>query len=363
MSQKMKRQSVKYKGIGYAIMIITVLMSLLVIFCGALILKQMYDEKYASKEAVADEIVEEEPIGYTQEQVDDMLAKKEVEVRAEAENSILNKVKQAFLGSNTAVEALRPLFPDDIVVVSNGAFYFEPINRSLKMHQLVQDNLKIDEDGVLSYYNDSGEECISHKGIDVSKFQGKINWKKVKEDGVEYAFIRVGLRGYGSGEIVEDATFKTNIEGAIKAGVKVGVYFFSQAITVDEAVEEAQFVLEQIADYDVTYPVVFDVEKVADKNGRMNLITPEERTDNTIAFCDTIKEAGYTPMIYANTEMYTVLLEYERLEAYEKWYAFYDSKLYFPYDFKVWQYSEKGKVNGINEPVDLNISFKTWGEE
>ena len=107
---------------------------------------------------------------------------------------------------------------------------------------------------------------------------------------------------------------------------------------------------------------MYDVEKVANSNARMNRISQEERTAVTIAFCQRIKEAGYEPMIYANMEMFTQLVDVSQLEAYEKWYAFYDSSIYYPYDFTVWQYSENGTVAGITGDVDMNISFKKWSE-
>ena len=162
--------------------------------------------------------------------------------------------------------------------------------------------------------------------------------------------------------MVEDECFKTNIEGANTAGIAAGVYFFSQAVTEAEAVEEAEFVLNLIKDYKIDCPIVYDVEKVANSNARMNRISQEERTAVTIAFCQRIKEAGYEPMIYANMEMFTQLVDVSQLEAYEKWYAFYDSSIYYPYDFTVWQYSENGTVAGITGDVDMNISFKKWSE-
>jgi GH25 family lysozyme M1 (1,4-beta-N-acetylmuramidase) len=139
-----------------------------------------------------------------------------------------------------------------------------------------------------------------------------------------------------------------------------GVYFFTQAVTVDEALEEAAYVIENIADYDVPYPVVFDVEMIDGANGRANSLTKEERTDITIAFCEAVKQAGYTPMVYGNVKCFTKLLDMTRLEDYEKWYAFYDNYMYMPYNVSCWQYTEKGTVDGISGKVDMNISYKTW---
>ena len=200
----------------------------------------------------------------------------------------------------------------------------------------------------------------SHAGIDVSKYQGDIDWTAVREDGIEYAFIRLGIRGYESGKIVLDEFYDDNMKGANSAGVKAGVYFFTQAVNVEEAKEEAEFVIQNLADYDVACPVVFDVERIAGGKGRADQISKEERTAVTIAFCEAVKAAGYTPMIYGNVVCFTQLLDMTQLNDYEKWYAFYDDYMYMPYDVSCWQYTEKGQVNGISNNVDLNISFKTW---
>ena len=118
--------------------------------------------------------------------------------------------------------------------------------------------------------------------------------------------------------------------------------------------------LENITGYDVSYPVVFDVEMIVNDDGRANGLSQKDRTDITIAFCDRIKAAGFTPMIYGNVKCFTKLLDMTRLNDYEKWYAFYDDYMYMPYEVSCWQYTEKGKVNGIKEEVDMNISYKTW---
>lgn len=301
---------------------------------------------------------------YSQEDMQSMLAgaveEAELATEAATKEALLTDIKNQFMEGMSTVNILRPLYPEDMVIYSGGMYHFVPIRDDLAKHALAEENLVLAEDGMLTY--EEGGNVVSQKGIDVSKYQGNIDWKKVKADGVDYAFIRVGLRGYGSGEIVEDEKFEKNIKGAYDAGVKVGVYFFSQAITVEEAVEEAEFVLEQIEPYShmVDYPIVFDVEKVSSGDGRMNHLTKEERTSVTLAFCERIEDEGYTPMIYGNLEMFGVLIDLEPLEKYDKWYANYSPTLYYPYDFEVWQYSAEGSVDGIEGDVDMNISFKTW---
>ena len=141
----------------------------------------------------------------------------------------------------------------------------------------------------------------------------------------------------------------------------VGVYFFTQAVSDAEALEEAQFVIENLAPYAVNFPVVLDVEAVGGKEGRTNNLTVAERTQYAVTFCEAIKEAGYTPMIYGNLKTFMLMLDMERLEDYEKWFAGYDpTKIYFPYDFSIWQYTDTGRVDGINGDVDLNITFGKW---
>ena len=254
------------------------------------------------------------------------------------------------------VETLRPYYPNELVVVSNGTFNFVPIRDDLQKNDYVLENLNILEDGEVQYMQDG--QVVSHKGIDVSKHQGNIDWTKVAADGVEFAFIRVGLRGYGTeGKLVEDEYFEQNVKGALQAGIKVGVYFYSQAITDEELLEEANLVLEKVKPYNIELPIVFDVEKVSGGKGRANELSVEERTRLTALFCQTIQYAGYKPMIYHNMEMGTLMLDLGQLEQYDKWFAYYNDDLYYPYAYKVWQYSEKGAVDGINEEVDLNIWF------
>ncbi len=299
-----------------------------------------------------------EQVTYTQEELDAKLE----EVRAEAEQSgaqqVLDSLAANMNNSSTVVGALRPLYKDDLIVVSDGKYHFIPINQELKMHSLKEENLKILDNGFVEYVENG--TVVSHKGIDVSKHQGEIDWAQVAADGVEFAFIRVGNRGYGSGAIVEDPQFEANIVGATTNNIRVGVYFFSQAITVEEAKEEAQFVLDKIAPYKLSCPIVLDVEKVADSEARMNKISKEERTANTIAFLETIEAAGYKAMLYHNMEMGTLMLDLTLLEDYEKWFAYYNKEIYYPYEFGVWQYSDEGRVNGIDGDVDLNISFHLW---
>lgn len=303
-------------------------------------------------------------IVYSQEELDEKIAEAVLEAQTEVSSEILDAVRLGLSeGTSAAIllKTLRPLYPDYIIVASGGRYHFVPINYDLAQSQLLTENLNFLESGEIQYM-ESGQ-VVSHKGIDVSKFQGAIDWNLVAQDGVEFAFIRVANRGWGSsGRLVEDERFEDNILGAQAAGIKTGVYIYSQAITEEEVLEEANFVLSKIAPYNLECPVVFDVEKVTSGDGRMNNITVEERTHLTRLFCQTIEAAGYRPMIYHNTEMGAVLLNVAELEGYDKWFAAYTDTLYYPYEYKVWQYSATGTVRGINTDVDLNICIEPLWE-
>ena len=223
--------------------------------------------------------------------------------------------------------------------------------------------LSTDEDTGLKKYNDEKNGITSKMGIDVSEFQGgDIDWKQVKDSGIEFVIVRVGYRAYGeSGELVKDAMFEQNIEGALEAGLEVGVYFFSQAITPGEAVEEAEFVLDLIRPYKITGPVVYDTEEIKGDTARTDGNTRQEFTNYCKVFCDTVEHAGYDSMIYANMKWMAFTLDMEELTDYDFWYADYHELPQNPYDYAIWQYSETGAVPGINANVDLNIWFEKEG--
>ncbi len=293
-------------------------------------------------------------IVYSEEELERRVAEAVAEAASAEADRVLEGIKAALSEGSTTVETLRPYYPEEIVVVSGGRFHFVPIDRQLKQNQLSAENLEILETGEYRYLTDG--QVTSHKGIDVSSHQGDIDWKLVAEDGVEFAIIRAGFRGYGTGKLVEDEKFEVNIKGAMAAGIHAGVYLFSQAVTEEEVLEEAALVLEKLKGYQADCPVVFDVEKVGG-SGRMNELSVEERTRLTRLFCETVEEAGYRPMIYYNTEMGALMLDLPQLENYDKWYASYSDQMFYPYEYSIWQYSDKGKVQGIRGDVDLNISF------
>ena len=202
------------------------------------------------------------------------------------------------------------------------------------------------------------DKYTSRIGIDVSKFQGEIDWAKVKEAGIEFAFVRIGNRGYGEeGTLNTDPLYMQNIAGAKAVGIDVGVYFYSQAINETEAIEEANYVLSLLDGMELDYPVVFDEEYVIEAEARTDGIEAEQFTKNAVAFCETIEAAGYQPMIYATMKWEAYALEMEKLNQYEKWYADYSTYPQTPYDFRIWQYTTEGSVDGVTGTVDLNLEF------
>lgn len=216
--------------------------------------------------------------------------------------------------------------------------------------------------GATYEHNKKFENADVINGIDVSQYQNEIDWNKVKDDGVEFAVIRVGGRGYSEmGRMYFDDYYKKNIEGAKKAGIDVGVYYFSQAKTEAEAVEEAEHCLSLLGDYEIDMPVYMDYEHASDllNPGRIKNLTKEQRTKNVMAFCERIKESGYEAGFYSNLLFLRNSVDGKTIgEKYHVWAAQYNNKCSYENDYGIWQYSSKGKVNGINGIVDCNFQYK-----
>ena len=209
------------------------------------------------------------------------------------------------------------------------------------------------ENGRIYYDSDS----VAY-GIDVSNFQGEIDWEQVAEDGVGFAMIRAGLRGYETPNLVEDTMCRDNIAAALDAGIEVGLYFHSQAITDEEAREEASFLIDIAEDFDITYPLAIDWERSAADSSRTKDISGDDATAFCAVFCEEIQEAGYTPAFYFNPTDSSSDLNADELSDYIFWMAQYDSAIPdLEYGLHIWQYSNTGTVSGINGDVDLNICF------
>ena len=211
--------------------------------------------------------------------------------------------------------------------------------------------------GVMYTFGGDGalSQSSGNRGIDVSKYQGNIDWGAVAASGINFAIIRVGYRGSSSGALVQDPYFKKNISGATKAGIKVGLYFFTQAVNEAEAVEEASMAMSLASGYKVTYPIFIDTESAS--NGRANGLSKSTRTAVVKAFCHTVRNGGYKAGVYASKSWYANQLNASALNGYCIWVAQYNSSCTYSGKYDMWQYSSKGSVSGIKGNVDMNISY------
>lgn len=194
----------------------------------------------------------------------------------------------------------------------------------------------------------------SSPGVDVSAFQGKIDWKKVASSGIEFAIVRLGYRGYESGKLVEDEYAKKNLDGAAEAGLKVGAYFFSQALTLEEADEEIDFMLTILGEKHLDMPVVLDWE-IPSSTARTANMTARMLTDIQHHFIDRMMELGYQPMVYFNWHQSENLYYLAELEHAPFWLALYQDRMTYPWAVDMWQYTSQGRVPGIQGDVDLNV--------
>ncbi|HHU21905.1 MAG TPA: hypothetical protein GXZ52_00560 [Clostridiales bacterium] len=208
-----------------------------------------------------------------------------------------------------------------------------------------------------NFINYTGNDYTAIRGIDVSSHQGDIDWEMVAGDGVEFAMIRAGYRGYTEGGLYEDEKFHENVQGALTAGLRVGVYFFSQAVNETEALEEAQFVLDLIEGYDVSLPVAFDWEEI-DETARTDGVDGKTITDCCQAFCRAVEEAGYEPAVYFYRRLGYFEYDLERLNGLKFWVGALGDSPDFYYQHHIWQYSITGQVSGIQGDVDLDIYFE-----
>lgn len=227
------------------------------------------------------------------------------------------------------------------------------ISANIKRHEW--DFANLDSSGAFKNYVEA-DGSTKKVGIDVSEHQGVIDWAAVAGQ-IDFAFIRLGYRGYTSGGIAMDAYYSANIEGATAQGIPVGVYFYSQATTYEEGVEEANFVLNHLGDYALSYPIVLDREDPMSEDARTNDLSAEQHTQAALGFLETIKASGHTAMMYTNRMYYSLYLDLEQIYQYPIWYAQYADEPDWPYEFSIWQYTESGTVPGISGPVDLNLEM------
>ena len=234
--------------------------------------------------------------------------------------------------------------------------------RDIKTGQIARnsynsDNFRIDK-GFMAYFDDDGNK-ISHLGCDLSYHNKTVDFDELAASGCEFVMLRCGYRGYSEGGLMKDEKFDEYAAEAERIGIAVGVYFFTQALTPEEAVDEAEYVLELIADHKISYPVAFDTEYIDDDNARTNTteMTDELRSEICVAFCERIRQEGYYPMIYASENWFRRSLEVKKLQDYDFWAPQYLEENDFLYDFTIWQYTDEGNIPGVQGIVDLDISM------
>ena len=213
----------------------------------------------------------------------------------------------------------------------------------------------------LMKYYENGKQ-VSYVGVDISKFQDYVDFVKVKKAGIDFVMIRLGARGYGTGQLILDEYFQDNIKRATDAGLQVGVYFYSQAISEAEAIEEANMVLRNLGDYKISYPVAYDMELVENDTARTDILTREEKTAIAKAFLDTVAAAGHKTLLYGNKEWLIKEIDLTRLQGYDVWLAQEEDLPDYPYQYTMWQYATDGVVNGVTGDANLNICFVGYSQ-
>ncbi len=225
------------------------------------------------------------------------------------------------------------------------------------------DFTKMEDKAGLKRYMENGRKT-SYVGVDISKHTGKVYFPSLKAAGVDYVMIRLGSRGYSTGQITLDENFKENIEGAIEAQLDVGVYFYSQAISQDEAVQEANFVVQNLEPYrgKVKYPIAFNMGFVSNDKSRIEGLSREDKTAVTVSFLDAVRAAGYVPMVYGDKEWLIKEVDLTKLQDYDVWLSQEEEIPDYPYRYAMWQYNTDGVLNGIDGGADLNICFVNYSE-
>jgi len=244
-----------------------------------------------------------------------------------------------------ATEAHRETVPDATVPET------EPLNPTIppKKNPYDRYDFQYNKNNYLVLQN-----VESYPGVDVAAYQGDIDWQQVKASGIDFAIIRLGYRGYESGKLVEDAYARKNLAGAAEAGLKVGAYFFSQALNIKEVDEELEFMLDILGEQYLAMPLVLDWE-IPTANARSAGMDRETLTQLQLHFCKKVSDMGYKPMIYFNWHQSENLYDLHAMEEYPFWLALYQDRMTYPWDIEMWQYTSSGKVPGIPGPVDINV--------
>ncbi len=341
------------------ILISVIFLSLVSIFalstCIALLLSNAATKRQADASQSELDALENEGY-YTTAQAQQLMDQAVSEAMKEAGDDLRIRFKEKLIQGDK-LGAIRSIFPDDIVTEFGGQYYFTPIDRGINADPLSDDDLAFTDDGFLSYVG-TNENITVTRGVDISRTQGDIDFDKVKEAGIDFVMIRAGLRGSAEGQILEDDYFETYLSKARKAGLEVGVYFYSQAIDANEAAEEAEFVIDHLQGAEITYPIAIDLDQISSSEARTSKLSKQLYSEIADAFCSRISEAGYTPMLQGGIRTFSELIEKEELQKYPTWIIYYGLPQYYPYEYHMWQYSKTGRVDGISGDVNLDICVK-----
>ncbi len=242
---------------------------------------------------------------------------------------------------------------------SDGTKEWVEINEDIPQNKYDFKNLTYEKP--LMNYREDGK-IVSKCGVDISANQGEVDFSKLKSAGCDFVMIKVGARGYSSGNIVTDVNLEDNLKAAKKAGLDIGVYFCSQAVNKSEAREEADELMDAISGYNIKYPVAFVMENVDDDMARIEALDQAERTQIAKAFMNRVEDAGYTPMIYGDKEWLLTMVDMEDLQDYEVWFAQDSDEPEYPYEFAMWQYDSDASIKGIKSDAAMILSFKDYAK-
>ena len=277
-----------------------------------------------------------------------------------------NKVSQAD-AENDGTSSSK--FADDVdsdddshisIMLEDGTKKYYEILSDVKKNDYDFEKCLENNEGRLSYRDSKRTATL---GVDLSKYNGNVDFIKLKDAGINFAMLRLGSRGYGSGVISLDDKFVEYAQNAALAGIYTGAYFYSSAINEAEAVEEANYIVGAVSGFNLKYPIAIDVEKVTGDSSRTEKLTSAQRTAIVKAFCDTVKGYGYNPIIYSHRDMLISGLDLEELDSYDVWLSDYSSPTDYPYRFSLWQFTQDGKIQGIDGNVDLNLCFIKYEEK
>ncbi|MDE7415921.1 MAG: glycoside hydrolase family 25 protein [Lachnospiraceae bacterium] len=282
----------------------------------------------------------------------DMTKKEEVSGEKESESETVEEKEEDKDDEKEEVKSIQ-------VKHADGTKEWVDVNTDIARNKYNYSNLKYKKP-IMNYYEDG--TIVSKCGVDISANQGDVDFSKLKNAGCDFVMLKVGARGYSSGNIVSDANFRDNLKAAKKAGLDIGVYFCSQAINKSEAREEADEVLDAISGYSIKYPVAFVMENVDEDMARIEALDMTERTQIAKAFMNRIEDAGYKAMIYGDKEWLLTMVDMEKLQDYDVWFAQDSDEPEYPYEFGMWQYDSDAAIKGITGDAIMIMSFKDYAK-